>query len=806
MKRIIMVLTCMVTMMAAATSLKAQDITIPLNPGWTWISYPRADTLNFATALGSFTPTTGDIIKSQWGNATYMGNGQWRGSLTQFYPGYGYMYKSMRNEPVPFAFPTDEVINPDYVPIDWDDATLVSSNDSTGIYEIQFDGEMPELHSGSIITIDQDSVVHHLFVETVSVNGNTASVTSTEAYLTDIFACTDFTLTTATNSKSSAKGKVFYPVAAYQCDEQGVYQSMNLQRMRDDDWSFTHNLWHYGENFDGEVLLSGNNFSVYMDQLNFNFDLDLEMYMNFSGRNVHEIVGNAIDRYRSQALNVDASLLGTFNTEQMLRCDVWGSCTHNPGSDIWKHNLFRPLRIKFVVYGVPVVITLNADLCRQVEVTASGEISAYAGFTDYAQGRVGFEWQQTNGMNPVETFSNTFEFTPPTMEGRGSVEAKVWVFPRMRVLLYNVVGPSFDFKPYLSTTVSGGFREELLGQSNDFCAWSLDCNTGLDAACGLSIQCLGYEIENFSTPNWNIVDRLLYHSPKRIQKASVGSGQTRTVSFNVYDQNYLFNTEVLTPLPQFVKFEANGQLSSEYGIAQSGQVTVNWTPTNNDILYAKLYDIDGNVMSWDTVSAGGGEPPHDWVDLGLPSGLLWATCNVGANTPEEYGNYFAWGETQQKNFYDWSTYQYCMGSYNTMTKYCDNSNYGYNGFTDNLTILLPEDDAATANWGNGWRMPTKEEFEELYNNTTHTWTNQNGVNGRLFTSSNGNNLFLPAAGGHWDNYLYFDGEYGGYWSSSLLAGNYAWFSDNSLGNHYGMYGYDRCYGRSVRPVRSGAQN
>ena len=100
---------------------------------------------------------------------------------------------------------------------------------------------------------------------------------------------------------------------------------------------------------------------------------------------------------------------------------------------------------------------------------------------------------------------------------------------------------------------------------------------------------------------------------------------------------------------------------------------------------------------------------HEYVDLGLPSGLLWATCNVGADAPEDYGDYIAWGETTPKTTYNWSTYQYCMGSYNTLTKYCNKTSFGYNGFTDNLTTLLPEDDAATANWGSGWRMPTEEE-------------------------------------------------------------------------------------------------
>lgn len=196
---------------------------------------------------------------------------------------------------------------------------------------------------------------------------------------------------------------------------------------------------------------------------------------------------------------------------------------------------------------------------------------------------------------------------------------------------------------------------------------------------------------------------------------------------------------------------------------------------------------------------------HTYVDLGLPSGTLWATCNVGANSPEEYGSYFAWGETQPKETYDWSTYQYCNGSY--LTKYCYDASLGYNGFTDNLTVLQPSDDAATANWGDDWRMPTKAEWEELYNNTTVTWTTQNGVFGRLFTASNGNRLFLPAAGYCWVDDLYDVGSYGYYWSSSLMP-DYpggAWrFYVNS--DYCDMDYYDRNYGLSVRAVRSTRQN
>lgn len=194
---------------------------------------------------------------------------------------------------------------------------------------------------------------------------------------------------------------------------------------------------------------------------------------------------------------------------------------------------------------------------------------------------------------------------------------------------------------------------------------------------------------------------------------------------------------------------------------------------------------------------------HEYVDLGLPSGTLWATCNVGADAPEDYGSYFAWGETQPKRFYDWSSYKYSMDN-DKLTKYCSFSDYGYNGFTDNLTTLQASDDAATVNWGNGWRMPTWEEWQELFDNTTYIWTTQNGVDGQLFTASNGNGLFIPAAGIRDDGSSEFTGSYGIYWLSSLYY--YPSMADALQIGLDEYYGSDRCWGQSVRPVRSARQN
>ena len=197
---------------------------------------------------------------------------------------------------------------------------------------------------------------------------------------------------------------------------------------------------------------------------------------------------------------------------------------------------------------------------------------------------------------------------------------------------------------------------------------------------------------------------------------------------------------------------------------------------------------------------------HDYIDLGLPSGTMWATCNVGADNPEDYGDYFAWGETQSKATYTESNYVYSHGSYNQLTKYCSQSNFGIDGFTDDLTTLQSDDDAATANWGEGWSTPTNKQWVELLTKCSRSWTTINGVKGCLFTGRNGNTIFLPAASSRNEEDSRGVGDDGSYWSSSLNKG----FPEYAKGFKF-IISFDdcdlyddlsRCSGRSIRPVCS----
>ena len=177
---------------------------------------------------------------------------------------------------------------------------------------------------------------------------------------------------------------------------------------------------------------------------------------------------------------------------------------------------------------------------------------------------------------------------------------------------------------------------------------------------------------------------------------------------------------------------------------------------------------------------------HQAIDLGLPSGTKWASCNVGANKPEEYGDYYAWGETTTKKEYTYDNYLYYKNG-----KYL---NIG-------ADISGTQYDVARAKWGGKWRIPTKDEVEELVDNCKYEWTTLNGVKGGKFTGPNGNSIFLPAAGRRWDSDLGHAGESGYYWSSTQDPGYsngayYLYFSSGSAGWDYN----GRNDGQSVRPV------
>ena len=272
--------------------------------------------------------------------------------------------------------------------------------------------------------------------------------------------------------------------------------------------------------------------------------------------------------------------------------------------------------------------------------------------------------------------------------------------------------------------------------------------------------------------------------------ATVGGNVTDNGGLEVKERGVVYGTSQ-NPTIENIKV-TNG--------SGSGTFTCNLADLQDGVTYyVRAYAINakgtayGEEVSFTTKALPGIENGYTWVDLGLS--VKWATMNVGASSSEGYGDYFAWGETEPKEYYDWNTYKWCNGSSSTLTKYNTDSYYGT---IDNKTQLDLTDDAAYMNWGGAWRMPTDAELTELREQCTWTWTSQNGVNGYKVTSkSNGNSIFLPASGSS----LNIAGSMGFYWSSSLYTDHPCYVLDVDFGSG-GVYRgrNSRCSGYSVRPV------
>lgn len=354
----------------------------------------------------------------------------------------------------------------------------------------------------------------------------------------------------------------------------------------------------------------------------------------------------------------------------------------------------------------------------------------------------------------------------------------------------------WSYKRLGSAEVHGIYWSASLHTGDPYCAWVVSFSSA-NVNHSEAERCLGYSVRPVSV---RVTGVLLNKSFLRLVE-----GGTTSLIATVTPSNALQSNVVWSSSDNSVAIvDDNGKVTA----VSVGTVTI--TATTYDGGFTASCNVTVSGLPSGTING------YEWVDLGLTSGLKWATCNVGASAPEEYGDYFAWGEIEPyyisqapltwkdgKTGYDWVSYKFRTSgdSWDSLifNKYNYNSNYGS---VDNKSVLDPEDDAAYVNWGNSWRMPTQEEWWELLRECTLTRTTINGIYGLQITSNTSDNsIFLPFAGNRRRTLLYNVGSRGDYWSSSLSsfypyeAQSVAFASDFSKAeSDY------RCYGQSVRPV------
>lgn len=284
-------------------------------------------------------------------------------------------------------------------------------------------------------------------------------------------------------------------------------------------------------------------------------------------------------------------------------------------------------------------------------------------------------------------------------------------------------------------------------------------------------------------------------SVRPVREWKDGETPSVAVSVNSTDITAVVNTYVSSPISEITArgfywgtnpnpTEADNNVVLENTTGSIAKVITNLTP--NTTYYVKAYAANSSgtsyseVISFTTLD----KVEYDYVDLGLPSKLKWATYNLGASSPEEYGNYYAWGEVTPK------------------TKYTQANSETYYGVPLTDISGNPHYDAATVNWGGDWRMPTSSEMQELIDNCTWVWLLQNGTMGYKVTGPNGSSIFIPAAGYRIESSLYNVDINGCYWSSSPNGSNSAYDLDFNNGGYYHAVGcQNRYFGYTVRPVR-----
>ena len=662
MRKALFTLTVLFAMMAASLSAKAQEITITLLPGCTWISYTNAEAMSITTALGDFVPMEGDVIKSQYASTTYS-HGRWMGRLQQFTPGLGYMYISKRGEPVSLVFAAS---SSSFV------ATAAPS-DITAVSAVV----------GGTVTLPEDS---HVFLRGVC--WGTASNPNIDGdHTSDGTGIGSFT-----GTLEGLNPNTTYYVRAYAVSDYGLAYGNEL--------TFT--------TLSGIPVVSTTEVT------------DITATTATCGGTVTD--GGGLD-ITARGVCWSTSHNPTLNNNHTSD----GTGTGSFGSSL---------------------ITLSPGTTYYVR--------AYATTTQATSYGEEVSFTTMNGIPSVSTAEVT-NITTTTATCGGTVTTDGGLTVTARGVCWSTShNPTLSDSHTTDGTGTGSFSSSLTGLMD---------NT--------TYYVRAYASNSYVTIYGNEVSFTTEQIPSYTVSVSCSPSDGGTVEGGGTYQE--------------------GQTCTVTATANAGYTFSNWTE-DGEVVYtnaAYTFTVNGNRNLVANFAVSGGDD-HGYVDLGLPSGLLWATCNVGADTPEDYGDYFAWGETAPKSVYNWDTYQYNDGS--NLTKYTG---------SDGLTTLLPEDDAATANWGSDWRMPTYDNWVELYLNTTVTWTTQNGVNGRLFTASNGNSLFLPAAGYRNDSSLDYAGSDGYYWSSSLNSvtpdGAWALYFGS---DDYGMSSIYRYYGHSVRPVRS----
>ena len=684
----------------------------------------------------------------------------------------------------------------------------------SGVVTVTYsNGDIPNVEVGNAIVLPSDYMFDIRVVDSVSSLGKTLTMETSAGNMCNLFYDTSFTLATSADTRAFGLGArpVITPCAVGYLDEQNNYiefynDDSQTSRAR---YTIETKFWEFDANYGNAVIYDGTAGRLWWDKCQFDAELsgifDFEFTL-MEGGNILNV--GELEKFSYK-------LRGEFGADLLLKYKYQYADFYTEDEIIKKNVLPRKV-FKFRVGAVIVPIILHTHLGQYFEVGSWGIVEAEGGADVDIEIEAGLEWTKQDGAKPIAKGICKIKPYTPMVTAEASASVKISFYPQIEIGLYSFIGPWLEPRSYIKEVVNVGYY--MSPSQESFMPWTDNYYSGLDMRMGLDLKfgVLG-DVKVFESDIFNVVDdTTLFTTPKRITLLSpknenlhVVANEGVDVEIKVESYNALMDKYVACANVPVEFVAETGKIS--YGVTLSdvdGIARVRWTPsvtranTRDSKLIARIYNscyevIDEKVVNLKVDTPENGmHNGHEWVDLGLS--VKWASCNVGAVTPEQFGGYFAWGETMTKSEYHSGNYSYDY-SFNAGSRSIHQKNT-----TDKIRIEeLGDDisgtiyDAATVNWGGSWRMPTEDEVIELNINCKKEWVVQNDTFGVRVTGPSGNSIFIPAAG-YISGSTHQNAEDCYYWISTASQPIWAWSFDDLSFTVTIPPPYDR--GQPIRPV------
>ncbi len=728
-------------------------------------------------------------------------------------------------------------VNEKYLNLDWEECQALYCDTLRGEYKFK-SAKSVDIEQGTVFQIwnDQDCYII-VATQKAEKNGDVYTVKGELGDLSDIFSSCEIHLATKDDGNTRATTPIITPIAEDYTDANGKRQWKTLTRSKYPKLDLLNLSYEKNDvilfNKAGQVNSSSGASASYdvngkINYFSTGIELMVGIDMTFDKAEEEKVEDAIFKRIRARSFEMefyaDASMWSKLNMS--ISADVKAKVEQDV--KVWK-TLMPEKSFMFLIGEIPVVVSIGADLCTQIEATTETNLKLETGYEAEGHFRSGARYkQEDNSFEPYTTQGFDFKYTPLRITGKGDLQSKIHLFPQINLTLYKTISPYIQLKPYLKTDFAYKSQTTVGGNTGgkDYSGQSLEILMGLDTRIGLDLKTpwKRKKLLQLKTKDINLAEHHLYKSPyslKRMDKNLVTYGNSNELTFKVFDMDYVKGEEIPSELHPMLTLQSR---DSERTLAiksvdKDGE-TWEWEPkSENDILYARVYDGEGHVaLEHQVVTFKPNFCPDDhhphFVDLGLPTGTLWCCCNVGASSPFQYGDYFPWAVTDKNARFGDKNYPFYKYS---DSRYWEDDHFYY---PEKVKYTIPEADiqgtkydAATVNMGSMFVTPNREQITELRDSCHTQFIIHKGKKGTLVVGPNSNCLFLPLGG---MQYSFGSGSVGGrgyYMSSTSTVSKSGTFTYEQLGGNrpsfYQMTTTDRIQvgtlnyptdGFNVRPV------